>query len=147
MPMLQEPAFAWICAAAGLLIHMAFLFRALRKESTGRKETALLVLPVPAALALGFARGGYALLQAEESATSFAWCFTAGLYGLLLGTALAARVAKAGTWRLLDRTAPAACLAMACARLGQRWLGETGFGPWLEEDSFWSGTFLALRTE
>ena len=147
MRMLQEPVCAWICAAAGLLIHMAFLLRALQAEGAGRKRAALLALPLPAALALGFARGGYALLQAEESATSFAWCFTAGLCGLLLGTALVARPAKTGAWRLLDRTAPGACLATACARLGQRWLGETGFGPWLEEDSFWSGTFLALRTE
>jgi hypothetical protein len=60
------------------------------------------------------------------------------LLGLCLGTGLAARIRGAKVAGILDETAAATCIAMALARLSQRWLGETGMGPILDEAGFWA---------
>ena len=131
MPMKTQPAAAWLCAGAGLLIQMILLALTLRKRE-GFRGIRLLALLLPPALALGLARGGFALLQWEEGFADFRWCFTTGLLGLALGTALAARTAGAKSSEVLDENAVGICLAMAAARLSQRWLGETGIGPILD---------------
>ena len=131
MKMVHEPANAWICLLAGALIQGFFLLRSLRGQGKGGMKS--LWLPIlPVGLGLGLARGGFELLQAEESLAAFRWCYTLGLAGLVGGTALAARLAGAGMARTLDECAAGFCLTMAFARLAQRWLGETGMGPILD---------------
>ncbi len=133
MQIMTLPAAAWACAAAGLAIHAAACFRSL-KPSAAKCWMMLL----PAALALICAKGGFLLLQEDAEYAQFRWCFSAGLIGLALGTVLAARLLRAGAPETLDKTAAAACLAMAMARLSQRWLGETGIGPILDVPGFYT---------
>lgn len=133
MQMMNLPAAAWACAAIGLLIHAAACFRSLKPAAS--KIWALLL---PAALALGCAKAGFLLLQEEAEYAHFRWCFSMGLLGLTAGTALAAALLRSGAAKTLDDTAAASCLAMGLARLSQRWLGETGIGPILENPGFYT---------
>ena len=133
MQMMTLPAAAWACTALGLAVHAAACFRILKPSAA--KCWALLL---PAALALACAKGGFLLLQEDAEFAQFRWCFSAGLIGLAAGTALAARLVRARVPETLDGTAAAACLAMALARLSQRWLGETGIGPILDEPGFYT---------
>ncbi len=136
-----------LCALAGMLLHSLFLLRAMagRGRPMGVREGLALLLPPICALAL--ARGGYALLQGEEIMVRFPWCFTTGLLGLLLGDYLAAKAAGCRPAELMDAGAPGLGIAMAFARFGQRWLGETGAGPFLEEESVLNRGILVLINE
>ena len=146
MQMLYDPLRAWICTAAGLGIFTAAMIHALWKNrSAVWKKGAASLLPV--AFGLGLAKAGYTLLQTGEVTSVFHWCFTLGLVGMLAGTCCTAWITKEKTGLLMDRTAPALGLAMAGARLSQRWLGEVGAGPWLEENSIFRGSFLILRNQ
>ena len=146
MQMLYDPLRAWICTAAGLGIFTAVMIHALWKNrSAGWEKGAASLLPAAAGLVL--AKAGYVLLQTGEMASVFHWCFTMGLVGMLAGTFCAARITREKTGLLLDRTAPALGVAMAAARLSQRWLGEVGAGPWLEENSILGVPFLMLRNQ
>lgn len=143
MPIYTDEKAAWICAAAGLMLHAAFLAGSLSRQKAKIAKNAWALL-LPAALGLLLARGGFALLQAGEELAFFRWCYTTGLWGLMLGTALAARLSGAGAAKTLDGTVLALGLCMGAARLAQRWLGETGIGPLLEEESFLAGSPLAM---
>jgi len=137
MTLEMHEAAAWLCFAAGALIHAGMLGRSLKKAggigNGAAWKWALLLLP--AAMGLGLARGGFEVLQPGDSFSSFRWCYTLGLAGMAAGTALAARLCGADALRALDETAPGLCLAMAFARGAQRWLGEAGIGPILEENN------------
>ena len=133
IPMENNPAAAWICALAGIVLHGAALARSLGKRGKLSPKTAAVLL-LPGLLGLLSARGGFELLGWDTEYASFRWCYTTGLLGLAAGTALAARAAGAKILPALDETAAAACLCMAAARLSQRWLGETGVGPILENE-------------
>ena len=146
IPMENNPAAAWICALAGIVLHGAALARSLGKRGRLSPKTAAVLL-LPGLLGLLSARGGFELLGWDTEYASFRWCYTTGLLGLAAGTALAARAAGAKILPALDETAAAACLCMAAARLSQRWLGEVGAGPWLEENSIFRGSFLILRNQ
>ena len=146
MPILYMPECMWICVAVGMLAHGVFLFRGITDRPMLKRWFGLPLL-LPAGGGLALARLGYLLLQPGENMSTFHWCFTTGLYGMILGTAVSAWMIGMPARQLLDRTAPGLCLAMAAARLGQRWLGEVGFGPWLEEDSWMSRSHLAMRNE
>ena len=137
MPIENNQAAAWLCLLAGILLYAFRLGVCLKKRGTLRAGR-LWVLLLPGIIGLLLARGGYALLQWEETYASFRWCYTTGLLGMTAGTALAARLCGAKTASVLDETAAAACLCMAMARLSQRWLGETGVGPILESEGFFA---------
>lgn len=149
IPMENNPAAAWICAAAGIILHWAALARSLGKRGKLTPGTAVCLL-LPGMLGLLFARCGFTLLGWDSEYASFRWCYTTGLLGLAAGTALAARAAGVKALPVLDETAAAACLCMAAARLSQRWLGETGMGPILENEgiltmlSEWEEPVLAV---
>jgi len=146
MQILDMPGAMWICVAVGMLMHGVLLLRATRSRP-GLKRWFGLPLLMPAGFGIALARLGYFLLQPGEDMSSFDWCFTTGLYGMLAGTAVSAWMTGMPALHLMDRTAPGFCLAMAAARLGQRWLGEVGFGPWLDEDSWMSRSSLVMRNE
>ena len=137
MQMIYQPAAAWSCVIAGLLLHAGWLGTRLKRHGgiTGFHGLDLLL---PGALAILCAKGGFELLQTGESYAVFRWCYTTGLLGLCLGTGLTARIRGAKVAGILDETAAATCIAMALARLSQRWLGETGMGPILDEAGFWA---------
>ncbi len=135
MTILENHGAAWACTAAGLLLYTAWLCRCLGKGGHLKAGKAWCLL-LPAALGLLCAKGGYLLLQWEETLSAFQWCYTTGLLGLIAGTALAARLCGADPLKTLDETAAAACLCMAAARLAQRWLGESGLGPILDSEGF-----------
>ena len=137
MQMIYQPAAAWICTIAGLLLYTGWLDTRLKGRG-GREGFHGPELLLPGALAILCAKGGFELLQTGESYAVFRWCYTTGLLGLSLGTGLAARIRGAKTVEILDETAAAACIAMALARLSQRWLGETGMGPILDDGGFWA---------
>lgn len=137
MPMVYQPAAAWICVAAGILLHAGWLSVCLKRRGSKAGFHGLELL-LPGALAILCAKGGYELLQTGESYAMFRWCYTTGLVGLSIGTGLAARFRGAKAAEILDGTATAVCLAMALARLSQRWLGETGMGPILDSEGFWT---------
>ena len=129
MPLLYSDAAAWGCVLAGLALHAVALAPAFRKSG---KRFAFL-LPLPGLCALLLARFGYLLLQSQEELSLFRWCFTLGLAGLVLGTLLAARLLRTPALPVLDSSAWGLCAAMALARFSQRWLGEVGTGPYLDE--------------
>ena len=137
MPMIYQPAAAWICVAAGIILHAGWLSVCLKRRGSKAGFHGLELL-LPGVLAILCAKGGYELLQAGESYAMFRWCYTTGLVGLSIGTGLAARFRGAKVAEILDGTATAVCLAMALARLSQRWLGETGMGPILDSEGFWT---------
>ncbi len=127
---------AWICVLAGGLVTGGFLAGSLRKQGRLQGKYAwTLLLPLLAGLL--FARGGFELTQFQEDYSGFSWtfrwCYTTGLLGLIVGTEAAAALAGADRWETLDGCAAGFCLSMAAARLAQRWLGETGIGPILDE--------------
>ncbi len=134
-------------ALSGMLLHSLFLLRPMvgKGRRPGVREGLALLLPPVCSLLL--ARGGYALLQGEEILVRFPWCFTTGLLGLLLGDYLAAKAAGYVSAELMDAGAPGLGIAMAFARMGQRWLGETGAGPFLEQDSILNQKMLILINE
>ena len=142
MQMIHNPAAVWICVIFGLAVHALVMNELLRdaQESGHRRAAAVL----PALLGLVCAKVGYLLLQGAGTPSAFRWCFTTGIVGMLLGTGLAARMTGMDTIRVQDRAAPALCAAAALARLSQRWLGEVGAGPWLEEGSFFCRAPFAL---
>ena len=123
---------AWICVAAGALLQALLLGAALRRRGLLRAANCWILL-LPAALGLGLARGGFEALQAGDRFSDFRWCYTLGLAGMACGTALAARIAGGKPMDLLDENAFGICLAMAFARGAQRWMGEAGIGPILEQ--------------
>ena len=127
---------AWALLLAGEVIYAAALAFRLRKQGALRTRTAWSLL-LPAALGLALSRGGFELLQIGEGYAgggwSFRWCYSLGLAGMIGGTALCARISRTGAAKTLDGCAAALCLAMALARCAQRWLGETGIGPILDE--------------
>lgn len=143
MRMLEEPLHAGLFAGAGLLLYTGMLMR-----ETGGYRTASgkgkLAFFLPALLAVLLAKIGYVVLQPAEPFSSFRWCFTTGLAGLLLGTAAWAWMNGERAGLLLDRMAAATGLAMAFARFSQRWLGEVGAGPWIEGGILRRMPFLLL---
>ena len=137
MPLVTNLPAAWICVLAGTVLLTAVLALSLKRQGRLTGRTAAVCL-LPAVLGLLLAKGGYVLLQWEDNYASFPWCFSTGLLGLTAGTALAARLAGGSIADTLDDCAAALCLAMACARLSQRWLGLTGIGPILDETGFYA---------
>lgn len=124
---------AWICAGIGLAIFTAALLAGLIRQRVRPVKMPAALLP--AALCLGAAWAGYALLQPDQPSALFRMCYTAGYLGLILGTALCAALCGIRPLTLLDLAAPWSCAAMAFARFAQRWLMETGAGDGVSEDS------------
>lgn len=126
---------AWICVLAAGAFSAFFLGRSLKEQGSLRLQNAWTLL-LPALLGLAFARGGFALTQFQEEYSGFGytfrWCYTTGLLGLIVGMEASAALTGAGRWKTLDDCAAGLCLCMAMARLAQRWLGETGIGPILD---------------
>ncbi len=146
MRMEYNEAMVWVCALAGLGLYTAFMAGALRRTGRrGLREWLGLLLPPLCALLLS--RGGYALLQGTDIPVRFPWCYTTGLWGLMGGTWILARVTGRRPAGLLDAGAPGLGAAMALGRIGQRWLEETGAGPFLEEGSPLNRGFLVLINE
>lgn len=134
MPLVQNDWAMLACALAAAAAEGLLVWLALRKAGVAALPRTLAAL-LPGLYLFIFAKAGYELLQFGEPVSLFRWCFTAGLLGLIAGSWHAARLCRIPAMPLLDRTAPGLCLAMALLRLGQRWLGEVGFGPLLEEGS------------
>ncbi len=146
MRMEYNEAPVWICVLTGLVLYSVLMARTLRRTGrAGLREWLGLLLPPLCALL--FSRGGYALLQGDVIPVRFPWCFTTGLWGLMGGTWLLARVTGRRPAKMLDAGAPWLGAAMALGRIGQRWLEETGAGPFLEEDSVLNRSFLILINE
>ena len=124
---------AWLFVLAGMAIHAVLLRRSLSRMGAAGARCRLALL-LPGGCALLLAKAGYTLVPSDGMQSPFPWCFTTGLMGLTLGTWLAACWTKRSAWTALDETAAGLCGAMCLARLGQRWLGETGVGPYLEPD-------------
>ena len=137
MPMKMNSGAAWACAGAAAILAAAGLYTALKRLGKFRPRLCWTLL-LPGILGLGLARAGFELLQWDEPYAAFRWCYTMGFFGMTLGAAVAARAADASAAETLDGCAAAFCLAMAVGRLAQRWLGEAGMGPILDEGGWFT---------
>lgn len=121
---------------AAALIIGAVLYAFRLRQRRLKPLAGLLALPLSGMLCAGFAWGFFALMQPYARFSVYRFSFFGGAVGLLLGTALAARLLRQPLRQAMDAYAPAFALQLSMARGAEYFMGDVGLGhytevPWL----------------